>query len=133
MFWTIYLVGRFGGAVLLDQTTTSRIMAVRTIGQDIDSAIGLTYDGFAGAVLVIVELLVVVWALGGTLSRRAGSRRLGLAVLVGWTLLWLANSIWMETLTHWRHASMTSVIAGATVVVVAFAALRWRSASLSAP
>ena len=125
----------FGGAVLLDQSATGRIMSAWTIGTDIDSAIGLTYTGLEGAVLMIVELLVVAWALLGTLSRRALPRRVGLTVLVLWTSLWLANSIWMETLWNWRHPSMTSVIAGATVVVVVFAALRWKSAGaiLSAP
>ena len=45
--WAIYTliaVGRYGGAVLFDLSTTSRIMGVRN-GAEITSAIGLTWHG----------------------------------------------------------------------------------------
>ena len=62
VLWTLYLVGRFGGAVLLDTSTTSRLMAVRT-GEHVDSAIGLTYTGIGGAAIVVTEILVIAAAL----------------------------------------------------------------------
>lgn len=126
--YTLYVVGRYGGAVIVDTGTTSRIMGVRE-GERVFSAIGLTYTGIGGAVLVVLELFIVVAALLLSVSKCSMRRRLGLVLLCLWTLLWLGNSLWMETLTGWRHASGTSMLAVATIVVLAWSALRWRAAT----
>jgi hypothetical protein len=131
VLWTLYLVGRFGGAVLLDPSTTSRIMSVRN-GDHIDSAVGLTYHGVGGAAVVVAELGVVAGALLLSMSRRVRLRRTSLAVLSGWALLWLGNALWMERLTGGRHANQTSLLAIIVVVLLAWAGLRW-TAGASAP
>lgn len=130
VIWTLYLVARFGGAVLLDLSTTSRLMGVRN-GDDVDSAIAMTYHGLGGAVLVVVELLVIAAALALSLSRKLNLRRTGLVVLSCWALLWLGNALWMERLSGGRHPTQTSLLAIAVVALVAWAALRW-AASVSA-
>lgn len=124
--WTLFLVARFGGAVLLDPTTTSRIWAVRH-DNDVTSAIGLTYHGIAGAALVILELILIFASLILALRRRLKSRRASLVLLGVWSLLWLANALWMEHLAGGDHAVRTIPIAIATLIVLAFAALRWRA------
>jgi len=127
VLWTLYQVARYGGAVLFDPSTTSRIMGVVS-GDRIDSAIGLTYTGWWGALLVVVELVLVGAALWWSHGARDARRRASLVLLAGWTLLWLGNSIWMEQLAAGRHVSRTSIVVVATVVVLARAVLRWTRA-----
>ena len=124
ILWTLYQVARYGGAVLFDPSTTSRIMAVIS-GERIDSAIGLTYTGWCGALLVVVELVLVGTALWWSHGARVARRRASLVLLAGWTLLWLGNSIWMEQLSAGRHASRTSIVAVAAGLLLARAVLRW--------
>ena len=126
--WTLFLVARFGGAVLLDPSTTSRIWAVRN-SNGISSAIGLTYHGIEGAALVILELILVFASLIFTMRQRLKPRRAGLIVLGAWSLLWLANALWMERLAAGDHAADTIPTAIAALIVLAFAALRWRGDS----
>jgi hypothetical protein len=80
----------------------------------------------SGAVLVVVELLVVAGALGLTLTSTARPRRIGLVLLCTWALLWLGNSIWMETLTGGRHVSGTTLLGVVVLAVLAWTALRWK-------
>lgn len=124
VLWTLYLVGRFGGAVVMDPSTTSRIMAVRN-NQQVHSAIGLTYHGIGGAVLVVAELLLLIAALTLSLSGRTLLRRAGLAVLSCWSLLWLGNALWMEHLAGGDHVTKTTLLAAVTIAMLAWAALRW--------
>jgi hypothetical protein len=126
VLWTLYQVGRFGGAVLVDPSTTGRIMAVRTDDQ-VHSAVLLTYQGIGGAVLVVVELLVVSAALALSCSTRHALRRAGLVVLCAWALLWLGNALWMERLMGGMHVVNTSLLAVVVVITMAWAALRWRA------
>ena len=129
ILYTLYVVGRIGGAVLVDPDTTGRIMGVRS-GDHIDSALGLTYHGLSGAALVIVELVAVAAALVLTGRKPITWRRLGLVVLLAWTLLWLGNALWMESLSDASHVVRTSNIAAATIVVTVFTILRWPSIPL---
>ncbi|MHC4948923.1 MAG: hypothetical protein ACYTG1_11780 [Planctomycetota bacterium] len=124
--WTLALVGRFGGAVLLDPGTTSRIMATGT-GTRLHSAFGLTYHGVEGAVVVVAELLVVGAALLASLGQSVRVRRPALVILVAWAGLWLANSIWMEQLSGGRHPTDTTLVGLAAIAVLGWTVLRWRS------
>ena len=112
-------------AVVLDPATTSRIWSVRN-DNDITSAIGLTYHGIWGAALVILELILVFASLIFAMRERLKLRRAGLVVLGVWSLLWLANALWMERLTGGDHAALTIPTAITTLIVLTFAALRWR-------
>ena len=130
--WTLFLVARFGGAVLLDPSTTSRIWAVRN-DNDITSAIGLTYHGIPGAVLVSLELILIFASLILAVRQRLTPRRAGLVGLGAWSLLWLVNALWMERLAGGDHAVLTIPIAIATLIVLAFGALRWRANGSAEP
>ncbi len=124
VIYTLIAVGRYGGAVLFDLSTTSRIMAVRN-GDVIHSAIGLTWHGLPGAVLVVLELVLVAGAMVLSLNKAVGKRRIGGVILILWALLWLGNSIWMETLMAWRHVTTTSLLFVATLAVATWVGLRW--------
>lgn len=126
--YTLYNVSRFGGAVLFDLSTTSRIMGVHD-GERIRSAVGLTYHGLPGALLVLVQIGLVVAALLASLSRETTRRRLAGVSLTLWSLLWLVNSIWMETLMGGEHPSDTTMLVLVTVAVGAWTALRWKPVS----
>ena len=126
ILWTLFLIVRYGGAVFLDFSTTGRIWSVRN-GDDITSAIGLTYHGIEGAALVILELSAVLASLILAMRQHLKLRRTGLVILVAWSSLWLANALWMERLTGGDHVALTIPIAIATVVVFTLAAFRWRA------
>ena len=123
--WTGYTVSavlRYGGAVLLDLNTTGRIMSVRS-DDLIHSAIGLTYHGAGGALLVVIETLVVLAALWFGI-RGYGARRLAaVTVVVGWTALWLGNAIWLQSL-GWSRSVDLWVMAAALLLTLAWAGLR---------
>ncbi|MCP3903783.1 MAG: hypothetical protein GY715_09125 [Planctomycetes bacterium] len=125
ILWTLYPVARYGGAVVVDPSTTSRIMGTR-VGDEVHSAVGLTYTGIGGAMLVIVELLLVGAALVVSLRRPITARRAGLVVLVLWTGLWLGNALWMERLAGGQHVTGTIPVMVALLVVLGWAAVRWR-------
>ena len=126
VLWTLYVVARYGGAVLVDGSTTSRIMAVRSAGQ-IDSAIGLTYTGIGGALLVLVELVLVGASLYLSRSPRDPLRRAALLVIVAWTLLWLGNSLWLAPLSGGGQIARVGLAALATLVVLLRTVLRWNT------
>ena len=107
-FWvvyTLYAILRFGGAVVVDPSTTSRIMAVRN-GDVLSSAVGLTYHGLSGAALVILEVVIVAAALYAGLFASGRRRQVGTLVLVAWSSLWLANALWLRSL-GWQRGSDT--------------------------
>jgi len=116
ILYTLYAILRFGGAVVLDPDTTSRIMGVNNSGVVV-SSIGLTYHGLAGAVLVVTEALVVGAALAGALFLTGRRRVVALGVLLGWTGLWLGNALWLRA-NGWQHGMDTIGIAVALALVV---------------
>lgn len=121
---TLAPVALYGGAVLVDPATTSRIMGYRADGQ-LHSAVGLTYSGWWGAVLVVTEIVLVAGAL---LLGRASTdwlRRAALGVLVGWTLLWLGNAFWLDQLAGGRVSPRTVLAALALCVVLARTFTLW--------
>ena len=124
--YSLYSVLRYGGAVVLDPSTTSRIMGIVNSGGEVTSAIGLTYHGLGGAALVVIEELLVIGAMVLSYNKAPVLRRAALIVFIAWVALWLGNSIWMETLSDWRHASRPELLAVAIVGAVTRAGLRWR-------
>ena len=108
--FTIFQVGRFGGAVVIDASTTGRIYSVRN-GPEVTSAIGLSWHGILGAGIVLLELALVVTALVFSLSTRTWKRRFAAIVLSAWSLLWLGNALWMESLSAGRHPANATLIA----------------------
>jgi hypothetical protein len=121
--YSLYVVGRCGGAVLADLDTTGRTMAVRN-GDVVHSAVGLTYHGLGGAVLVVAEILIVLGALACSLRRRAWWRRAGLIALGGWTLLWLGNAVWLEC-RGWDRPADVGFLGAAMLIVGLWSGLRW--------
>jgi len=93
--YTLSAVARYGGAVLADLSTTGRIMAVRN-DELVYSAVGLTYHGVIGAMLVVVEIIVV------------------------WTALWLGNAIWLRT-RGWDSPADFAIMVAAMFVTLAWA------------
>jgi len=117
--YTLYAVLRFGGAVLLDFDTTSRIMSVRN-GDQIYSSFGLTYHGVFGALVVVAEVVVVALSLLAALFATGFRRIAGFVALTAWGCLWLGNAIWLRS-HGWDHLSDTAAIAVATIAIVAWA------------
>ena len=114
--YTLYAVLRFGGAVVVDPSTTGRIMSVRS-GDQIVSSIGLNYHGLAGALLVVVEVVVVMAALVGAIHAHDRRRLLARGALVAWTALWLGNALWLRS-HGWRHGADTILMAVALALAV---------------
>ena len=121
---TLAPVVLYGGAVLVDPSTTSRIMGYRSQGQ-FHSAIGLTYTGLWGAAIVVAEIVLVAGALLLSRSTTDWLRRVALGVLVGWTLLWLGNAVWLDQLAGGRILPRTVLAALALVVVLTRTVLLW--------
>ncbi len=120
ILYTLYQVSRFGGAVVIDPGTISRIMAVRN--EDvITTAIGLTYHGLAGAVLVVTQVLVVSGALVGALLSTGRRRVPAIGVLAAWTGLWLGNALWLRT-HGWQHGTSTIGMAVALALALGWLA-----------
>lgn len=125
VLWSVYLVTRYGIATFFDPTTTCRIMAVST-GERMHSAIGLTYHGVGGAVLVAVEVIGVLAAMVLTRSRVTPVRRGALLVVLAWAALWLANALWLGEIAGWRHPVRITFVAVATLAAAVMMVLRWR-------
>ena len=123
--WTGYTLSAvlwYGGAVLLDFDTTSRIMSVRN-DEFIHSAIGLTYHGVGGALLVIFETTAVLAALWFGIRASGGKRLAAALVVVAWTALWLGNAIWLQSL-GWSRSSDLWLMVAAMLLTLAWAGLR---------
>jgi len=118
VLYTLYQILRFGGAVVIDPSTTSRIMGVTNDGV-VTSAIGLTYHGLAGAVLVVTQTLAVGAALAGALLLRDRRRVLAIGVLAGWSGLWLGNALWLRA-HGWQHGTSTIGMGVAFALAVAW-------------
>jgi hypothetical protein len=114
ILYTLYSILRFGGAVVLDPDTTSRIMGVNNSGVVV-SSVGLTYHGLAGAVLVITQVLVVGAALIGALFLAGRRRLIAMGVLVAWTGVWFGNAMWLRS-HGWQHGTSTIGMAVALVL-----------------
>jgi hypothetical protein len=119
--YTVSAVLRFGGAVLVDLSTTSRIMSVRN-DEVIYSAVGLTYHGAGGAILVVVEAIVVLAALWFGLRGRGWKRLAAVFVLVTWTALWLGNAIWLQS-RGWDRSADLGIMVVAMSLMLAWAGL----------
>ncbi len=117
--YTLSAIVRYGGAVLVDLNTTGRIMAVRN-DELVHSAVGLTYHGVAGAILVVVEIVAVLAALWFGL--RGGDWKKLAAVLVAWTALGLGNAIWLQT-HGWNSPADFAIIVAAMFATLAWAGL----------
>ncbi|MHC5112649.1 MAG: hypothetical protein ACYTHJ_22560 [Planctomycetota bacterium] len=123
--WTGYTLSAvlwFGGAVLLDFDTTSRIMSVRN-DELIHSAIGLTYHGVGGALLVLIETIALLAALWFGIRADGGKRLAAVIVVVAWTALWLGNAIWLQSLGWSRSVDLWLMVA-AMLITLAWAGLR---------
>ena len=121
--YTVSAVLLYGGAVLFDLSTTSRIMSVRN-DELIHSAIGLTYHGVGGALLVFVESILVLASLWFGV-RGSGRKKLGaVLVLVAWTTLWFGNAIWLQ-FRGWSRTLDLWIIATAMFLTLVWAGLRW--------
>ncbi len=118
VLYTLYAILRYGGAVVVDLGTTSRIMAVRN-GDVLFSAMGLTFHGLTGAALVVFEVVVVAAALLAGLFASGSRRQIGTLILVAWSSLWLANALWLRS-HGWQHGLDTIGIAGAWIATVAW-------------
>jgi hypothetical protein len=114
--YTLYTIARYGGAVVLDPETTGRIMAVNNDGRII-TAWGLTYHGATGALLVIVQFVIVTLALLAAHYSSAAGRIVGLIVLVAWAGLWLGNALWLGTV-GWIHPTDTAALGVAALATI---------------
>jgi hypothetical protein len=72
----------------------NRIMASGG-GANVISAWGLTYSGWGGAVLGMAEVIIVVWALLASRTRKVVYRRTGHIILILWAGLWAANAFYV--------------------------------------
>ena len=117
--YTLSAVARYGGAVLVDLSTTGRIMAVRN-DELVYSAVGLTYHGVIGAMLVVAEIIVVLAALWFGLRGSGWKKLAAVLVLVAWTALWLGNAIWLRT-RGWDSPADFAIMVAAMFVTLAWA------------
>lgn len=61
------------------------------------NAVGLTWAGTAGTALLWTELTLVAMAIVASAMPVTAIRRAGLAALLAWSALWLANGIWITS------------------------------------
>ncbi len=116
--YTLYAVARYGGAVVIDPETTARIIGVNNDGRVV-SAVGLTYHGVTGAVMVVFELVAVGVALTAAHVARGVRRVAALLVVSAWAVLWFSNAVWLRGL-GWDRSIDAAVLGFAT-----FAAFTW--------
>ena len=91
---TVMSVGfaSIGCAVYPD--SQQRIMASGG-GDNVISSWGLTYTGWGGAALGAVQVIVVLWALRASRTRKVAYRRTGHIILILWAGLWTANAFYV--------------------------------------
>jgi hypothetical protein len=58
-------------------------------------AVGLSYSGLGGFVLLVTQGLLVVGASLAAAKGRGRVRKIGLGLVLGWAALWLANGVWL--------------------------------------
>ena len=103
-------------------------MAVNNDGT-IHTAFGLYYHGMKGALLAVVELVVVTTALLAAHFSSGARRTTGLIVLMAWAGLWFGNALRMRTL-GWNRPLDTAILGLAVVVTVGWAVLSSRGTAL---
>jgi len=123
---TLWVVGSEGLGLFRGAVSAERTFHVFSISSgEVDWASpGLTYTGYPGAVLALVETIVVLGGLILAFAPRPRLRRIGLGVLLAWAALWALNAIWYGQLGGgWLNAAaFTFAFLCTAWVVVA----RWR-------
>ena len=92
--------------------TTTTTIASTTINGRTYNAIGLSFYGVGGAVLLGAELLLIATAIILTLRPATVARRVGHVILVGWSALWLANAIWLLAINEPRSVTTLILVGG---------------------
>lgn len=99
------------------------------------NAIGLTYTGVPGTVLLWFESIVLLAAIALSVLPALRLRRAGHAALVVWASLWFANGIWLTAYGGvWYLWIVWPVLCGAFFLCTVYrAACRWRGGEVPAP
>jgi hypothetical protein len=93
VFGSLAVLGLGGVWLLTHPGAEVALMGAATQGGS-HEAVGLSYSGLGGFVLLVVQGLLVV---GASLAAkgRGRVRKVGLGLLLGWAALWLANGVWL--------------------------------------
>ncbi len=75
--------------------SSSAIMSIAADGRA-HKGFGVHYVGVAGTALVAGEALLVLSGIVLSVMRGATPRRIGHAILVAWSALWLANAVYLS-------------------------------------
>lgn len=102
-------------------TSVLGVLVVLWVGYTV-SAVGLTYHGAGGAILLVFEAIVVLAALWFGLRGRSWKRLAAVFVLVTWTALWLGNAIWLQS-RGWDRSADLGIMVVAMSLMLAWAGL----------
>lgn len=94
-------------------------------------AVGLTWDGASGTVLLWTEAIVIAAAIVASALPVTALRRAGHATLLAWSALWLANGIWITSYgAPWRVWCTWVGVLGLFFACTLYRTVRgWRSRS----
>ncbi len=81
------------GTLVTLLVTASMLMADEDGAAQIRGGIGLDYQGLAGAVMIITELVIVPAGIIMSMLKQPMMRRIGHGILVAWCGLWLLNAV----------------------------------------
>ncbi len=96
-----FALGTLGGLLFFISQgwpgTGRTTVASTTVGDIQYNAIGLTWTGRPGAVLLWFEAVIIAAAIVASVLPAMTLRRAGHGLLLAWSALWLANGIWLTS------------------------------------
>jgi len=113
MFLIGSLMALAGVVVYLSGSGQAASLLAAQDGAGTLQAFGLSYEGAGGIVLAGVQAAIVGSAWLCTRSSRGGTRKLGLATIMAWAGLWLANALWLAGASDnvWRDLAAWIMLA----------------------
>lgn len=111
--------------------TGTTTVASTTVGEVTYNAIGLTYTGTPGTVLLWFEMITLGAAIVASVLPVTAVRRTGHALLVLWSALWLGNGTWLTSYggPWWLWVGWVGTLGLFFACTVWRAARGWRSSS----
>lgn len=138
----VFLVGSLGPLLWLlsdypashkDPAARRYIFHTQIDGQREYSALGLTYEGRSGCLLLLGEIVIVLLAATLSILRADALRRTGLLMLTAWAALWTGNAILMDVVSPFWGFHLAVVLTGVFfILAIGRTLLRWQPVSSQA-